>query len=606
MSSSSYASGTPLGSSSSPRDGNNNFMDGAENMLKLALKKPKAWKWELTTSSSSPGIDFPKIQLFDSRTGELMIQVDKPDCVVKSEQLEAGSERSRSSQGDGGKKSGKDQRYRRSRSSCIREKVATSGEYLSDVFEQLQNKGLGYKLATSASQYRVQEEEEEDRSLQKSKSANEVNGVKKKIRKSTSSRSSSILGRISEFYKSSTEEEPVVVSPPPPTPPPAIPEITVVEEPPAPEPPKNKIYKLVRSNAGTLIVREESFHTNRSLRRRKLESETTIPEDEPHTEQRVNLPVDIPTPSYDTTINEIDKLISKVMLSHTLQSVEEPPKHSSPVRIKQNEAKKRRSRRSASVGSAASRSASGGSRRGRKNSPRVTVLPGSSSSEEDAVSLAESRFGSLKRRGRPKYRRPAAVAAEENAVERSNGQETNAHQNQPQRTSSLRIEECSSTLSKSSSSGTSRSRSKSSSTSISTLSPPSDVGEPINAESAENPATHQAAIATLPEVHYERLNSIEQTAQVTEILNPRGSSSAPAPAPEPPRTRSKLHPDNFFNSYLAELRSLSAATSTISTELPRRNHLATSQSASSLVPPVKQQKQYGRRHHRSSYLQLLP
>lgn len=181
-----------------------------------------------------------------------------------------------------------------------------------------------------------------------------------------------------------------------------------------------------------------------------------------------------------------------------------------------------------------------------------------------------------------------------------------AHQNQPQRTSSLRIEECSSTLSKSSSSGTSRSRSKSSSTSISTLSPPSDVGEPINAESTENPATHQAAIATLPEVHYERLNSIEQTAQVTEILNPRGSSSAPAPAPEPPRTRSKLHPDNFFNSYLAELRSLSAATSTISTELPRRNHLATSQSASSLVSPAKQQKQYGRRHHRSSYLQLLP
>ncbi|KAL1380439.1 hypothetical protein pipiens_020262, partial [Culex pipiens pipiens] len=181
------------------------------------------------------------------------------------------------------------------------------------------------------------------------------------------------------------------------------------------------------------------------------------------------------------------------------------------------------------------------------------------------------------------------------------------HQNQPQRTSSLCIEECSSTLSKSSSSGTSRSRSKSSSTSVSTLSPPSDVGEPINLESAASPETHQAAIATLPEVHYERLNSIEQTAQVTEILNPRGSSSPATLAGEPPRTKSKLHPDNFFNSYLAELRSLSQQNArNLESELPRRNHLATSQSASSLVQPVKQQKQYGRRHHRSSYLQLLP
>lgn len=55
------------------------------------------------------------------------------------------------------------------------------------------------------------------------------------------------------------------------------------------------------------------------------------------------------------------------------------------------------------------------------------MLPGSSSEEEDAISLAESRFGSLKRRGRPKYRRnnTAAVPAEEERKEQESNDRDN-------------------------------------------------------------------------------------------------------------------------------------------------------------------------------------
>nr|XP_029736217.1 SH3 and multiple ankyrin repeat domains protein 2-like [Aedes albopictus] len=432
MSTSSYIShsAAPSGPGSSTRDGNNNdndssSMDG-DNLLKLALKKPKAWKWELTTSSSSPSIAFPKIQLFDSRTGELMVQVDKPDCVVKSEELAMGRsdglERSRSLQD----RKGRDQRYRRSRSTCIREKVTTSSDYLSDVFAQLQNKGMGHKLATSVTQYRVEETEEDVQEngygLQKSQSAREIRRSssveqKKKILRTPSTRSGSMLGRISECFKSSTEEEPPRQStpPPPPAPAPTIPEISVEEEPepkPTTEENKNKIYKLVRSNVGTLIVREESFHTQRSLRRRRqqLQEQPSIPESEPQVDKRITIS-DIPDSSYNDTIREIDSLISKVMLSHNLQDVHESRPHQSRGRpsTQQNgdaePVRKRRARRSASAGSnASSYAGSSGSRRSR-NSPLVTVPTGSSSSDEDLVAMAESRFGSLKRRGRAKYKR---------------------------------------------------------------------------------------------------------------------------------------------------------------------------------------------------------
>ncbi|XP_058829702.1 uncharacterized protein LOC131688997 [Topomyia yanbarensis] len=411
-------------SGSSPRNPN----DNDNNLLKLALKKPKSWKWELTTASSSPALNFPKIQLYDSRTGQLMVELNKPDCVVKSEELSnESSERSRSSQD-------RRNRYRRSQSSCIREKVVTSSEYLSDVFEQLQSKGMGHKVPTSFVQYRENECDGESFPIQKSKSACEVrrnvsadqSSAKKKVLKSLSSRSSSILGRISELYKSSTEEEPVSVpAVTTPAPQPTIPEITVVEETKQAEN-KSKIYKLVRSNVGTLMVREESFHTQRSLRRRQqLLNDNVDERSKENTAVDVKRIVmtDIPEFSYDTTIHEIDAMISKVMLSHTLPDASEIPPaeyRRKSVQHGPGPVRRRRSRRSASAGSNGS-----GFRR--------SITPGYSSSDEqqkeDLVTQAETRFGSLKRRGRAKQRRNGAMgggASVASSGQASRQQEINA------------------------------------------------------------------------------------------------------------------------------------------------------------------------------------
>lgn len=43
------------------------------NIIKLQLRKPKAWNWELTTSKSSPHIALPTIQLYNAK-GQLLIE----------------------------------------------------------------------------------------------------------------------------------------------------------------------------------------------------------------------------------------------------------------------------------------------------------------------------------------------------------------------------------------------------------------------------------------------------------------------------------------------------------------------------------------------------
>lgn len=57
--------------------------DENSNIIRLNLKKPKSWNWELSTSKSSPNICFPKIQLFDDR-GTLLAETNKPDSIIKS------------------------------------------------------------------------------------------------------------------------------------------------------------------------------------------------------------------------------------------------------------------------------------------------------------------------------------------------------------------------------------------------------------------------------------------------------------------------------------------------------------------------------------------
>uniref|UniRef100_A0A182TDH9 Uncharacterized protein n=1 Tax=Anopheles melas TaxID=34690 RepID=A0A182TDH9_9DIPT len=439
-------------------DHNDNLLT-ADNLLRLALKKPKSWNWELTTSSSSPNITFPKIQLFDGASGELMVEVDRPDCVIRSGCSDTVPKSGGSSPS----------RYRRSRTSLVREKLTTTGDSLADIFSQLQNKGLGHKLTTSGSQYRLlqgaQADESARGSLQKSKSANAIVVtpevppiVRRRSRRSLASRSSSILERISEFYgRSSTEEEDVL---------PAVPQLLLepasdagspgqdegvtIEELPADDdgpaetaikvPPRPKIYKLVRSNIGTLMVREESFHTQRSLRRRQREAggeRVPSPPELVELDEQTDRPrpvtggAELDRKRYEREISRIDGLLSRVMLSHDLQTeeltradlgpsirVEDAPEdvlvrevmnglsteHQNGTTTRRP---RRRSRRSVSVGgsvtsphrlrSASSSSTSDGEQ---DRGYRGTRLSGQHRTG------SSSRSGSQKRRGRTRHRDP--------------------------------------------------------------------------------------------------------------------------------------------------------------------------------------------------------
>uniref|UniRef100_A0A182MSP8 Uncharacterized protein n=1 Tax=Anopheles culicifacies TaxID=139723 RepID=A0A182MSP8_9DIPT len=461
-------------------DVNNNDLLSADNLLRLALKKPKSWKWELTTSSSSPSISFPKIQLYDGVSGELMVEVDRPDCVIRSDCSDGGrvpAEQPALMQSSSSSKEldARQGRYRRSRTSLVKEKLSTSGDSLADIFNQLQNKGLGHKLSTSGSQYRLINGELEDGrgSLQKSKSANAIGVqdappiVRRRSRRSLASRSSSILERISEFYgRSSTEEEegrdqqlvlppvPQLVLPAARADSPAQPDtdgVTIEEIPAdpstAPIKPHPKIYKLLRSNIGTLMVREESFHTQRSLRRRQRENgeppssvqdtERVVELDEWTDRPRLIDSGEVERFRYEREINHIDGLLSRVMLSHDLQT-EEDRRDAPSIRISEppdvvttmngstgyqngTSHRKRRTRRSVSVGGTINsphrRSLSSGRNHSPTNAGRYAHRNGRRSASSSSTSDAEtgprrgeqrtgssSRSGSQKRRGRTRHR----------------------------------------------------------------------------------------------------------------------------------------------------------------------------------------------------------
>lgn len=57
------------------------------NILKLKLRKPKLWNWELSTSKSSANIDFPRILLYDSNN-KLLADVNEADFVINGKENE--------------------------------------------------------------------------------------------------------------------------------------------------------------------------------------------------------------------------------------------------------------------------------------------------------------------------------------------------------------------------------------------------------------------------------------------------------------------------------------------------------------------------------------
>lgn len=55
-----------------------------QQLIKLCLKKPKHWNWELTTSKSSSHITFPTIQLFDEDNTTLLVETNEANFVTGS------------------------------------------------------------------------------------------------------------------------------------------------------------------------------------------------------------------------------------------------------------------------------------------------------------------------------------------------------------------------------------------------------------------------------------------------------------------------------------------------------------------------------------------
>lgn len=55
-----------------------------QQLIKLCLKKPKKWNWELTTSKSSSNIAFPNIQLYDEDNTTLLAEANEANFVAGS------------------------------------------------------------------------------------------------------------------------------------------------------------------------------------------------------------------------------------------------------------------------------------------------------------------------------------------------------------------------------------------------------------------------------------------------------------------------------------------------------------------------------------------
>jgi hypothetical protein len=63
---------------------NNSINDDEQQLIKLCLKKPQKWNWELSTSKSSSNILFPTIQLFDEDNETLLVETSEANFSAGS------------------------------------------------------------------------------------------------------------------------------------------------------------------------------------------------------------------------------------------------------------------------------------------------------------------------------------------------------------------------------------------------------------------------------------------------------------------------------------------------------------------------------------------
>lgn len=68
-------------------DCSNSVNADEQQLIKLCLKKPKKWHWELTTSKSSTNISFPTVQLYDEDNTTLLAEANEANFTVGSKKL---------------------------------------------------------------------------------------------------------------------------------------------------------------------------------------------------------------------------------------------------------------------------------------------------------------------------------------------------------------------------------------------------------------------------------------------------------------------------------------------------------------------------------------
>lgn len=62
----------------------NKINDDEQQLIRLCLKKPKTWNWELSTSKSSSNIAFPTIQLYDEDNETLLVETNEANFTAGS------------------------------------------------------------------------------------------------------------------------------------------------------------------------------------------------------------------------------------------------------------------------------------------------------------------------------------------------------------------------------------------------------------------------------------------------------------------------------------------------------------------------------------------
>lgn len=72
-------------------DCSNSVNADEQQLIKLCLKKPKKWHWELTTSKSSTNISFPTVQLYDENNSTLLAEANEANFTVGSKLCKSAS-----------------------------------------------------------------------------------------------------------------------------------------------------------------------------------------------------------------------------------------------------------------------------------------------------------------------------------------------------------------------------------------------------------------------------------------------------------------------------------------------------------------------------------